>query len=478
MFILQNAFRNIMRNRGRNILIGAITLVLIITSVVTLMINNTTSGIIDDYKARFGAEVSLVPNMERMREESTATSTGGAMRMTRPVIPSEQYVEFGESEYLQESLYTAKIGVISEDITAIDAELGGGSSTRMGMGGGESTQPSTEFMMNLLGNKFADFDEGLREIAEGRAPENVNEAIISTDLAELNSLSIGDTISFSSELSNTDSESTERTYEEINYELSVVGTYYDLTDEYVTGAPQNALTNRRNEILTNFETVTEVMQPGLSGIEITATYYLNDPDQLEPFAEEVYAKGLDSVFDVTTDEDSYNKIVGPVEGLKGISITFMSVVLIFGGIIIAILSSIAIRERKFEIGVLRAMGMKKFKVACGLWFEMLIITCLCLVIGLGVGTLVAQPVTNMLLDQQIVAAESSDSPITNGRKGMGAPKGTSSHAQPLDDINIALGLDTIFQIIGIALLLSSLASLISISKITRYEPIKILMERN
>ncbi|SDZ42054.1 putative ABC transport system permease protein [Evansella caseinilytica] len=92
---------------------------------------------------------------------------------------------------------------------------------------------------------------------------------------------------------------------------------------------------------------------------------------------------------MTTDSESYNKIVGPVEGLKSISTTFMVIVLIFGGIIISFLSSIAIRERKYEISVLRAMGMKKHMVAPGLWSEMLLITCLCLVLGIGVGTLAA-----------------------------------------------------------------------------------------
>lgn len=56
--------------------------------------------------------------------------------------------------------------------------------------------------------------------------------------------------------------------------------------------------------------------------------------------------------------DSYNQIVGPVEGLSSVSSTFLIIVLIFGGISIAVISSIAIRERKYEIGVLRAMGMK------------------------------------------------------------------------------------------------------------------------
>lgn len=474
MYILQNAFRNILRNRGRNILIGAIIFVIIIATVVALMINNTTSGIIDDYKDRFGAEVSLVVNMQKLREQTMANSTDGRIAMIRPSIPAEQYVAFGESEYLQDSFYTASVGVNSDDITAVDAELGGGSSRRGGMGGmgGSVGSEPTLFMMRLLGNKFEDFEEGLREIAEGRAPENQNEMIISTDLAELNNLSIGDTISFSSELTDAN-----RDIHEIYYTLTVVGTYYDATDEYPEGL-RNAYTNRRNEILTGYEIVAAPLQPGFSGIDITATFYLKNPNLLDDFAAEVYAKGLENVYEVTTDEASYNKIVGPVEGLKSISITFMIIVLIFGGTIIALLSSIAIRERKYEIGVLRAMGMKKHKVAFGLWSEMLMITCLCLVIGLGVGTLAAQPVTNVLLNHQIEAAEVASSGPSGPMMGMVMGGSPVNSAEPLQNINITLGLITMLQIVAIALLLASFAGLVSISKITKYEPIKILMERN
>ena len=51
--------------------------------------------------------------------------------------------------------------------------------------------------------------------------------------------------------------------------------------------------------------------------------------------------------------------------------------------------------------------MKKLKVVAGLWTETLTITILCLILGLGVGMIVAQPVTNVMLDQQITAAESA-----------------------------------------------------------------------
>jgi len=482
MYIFENAFRNVLRNKGRNILLGAIIFVIIVSTVVALMINNTTGSIIDDYKSRFASEVIIAPNIERMREEAMKNSTGGPMRISAPVIPAEQYMEFGNSDYLYNAVYRASTFINIDGLTAIDAERGG-----QGLQGtiysGDSASIPTQFYFSLQGNKFVDFENGYRKLTEGRMPESINECIISRDLAELNGISIGDTLSGTSEITKKGSASfTDNETMETQYELTVVGIYDDATDEYAQNTRQNAATNRRNEILTTFETVVAPFEPGYSGITISATYYVKNPDMIPAFAEELYAKGLNPIFDVTTDEASYNKIICPVEGLRGISITFMIIILVFGGVIIALLSSIAIRERKYEIGVLRAMGMKKHKVALGLWAEMLIITCLCLVIGLGIGTLISQPVTNALLARQIEAASAANQMpnyggaiIAGGMSGMGA---APSNVQPLSEINITLGFDTILQIIGIALLLATFAAFVAISRITKYEPIKILMERS
>lgn len=479
MYILQNAFTNVLRNKGRNILIGAILFAVIVTTVIALMINTTASGIIEDYKGRFGSEIRIEPNMEKVRDEAMKNSTNGMVRVTVPSIPAENYIAFSESEYLQGSILTASAGVICDSITSVDAKLGGGSGMMM-LGGGPGTEASEDtpmqFMMSLQGNKLAEFEEGTRELASGEMPDELNECIVSTDLAELNGIQIGDSFTFAGELRNPAEGSVRAT----SYRLTVVGTYYDITDEYAEGGAQNAFTNRRNEIITTYDTVAQEIQNGMNGIRVAATYYLKNPGLLEEFAAEVYSKGLPETFDVTTDKAAYNKIVGPVEGLKGIAITFMIVVLVFGGIIIALLASIAIRERKYEIGVLRAMGMKKAKVAFGLWTEMLMLTMLCLVIGLAAGRLMAQPVTDALLAGQIEAAEAAqDEQESGGGMIMRMPQQNSAaDAEPLSNIDISLGLDTMLQIMGIALLLASLAGLLSISRITKYEPIKILMERN
>lgn len=477
MYILQNALRNLVRHKGRNALLGAMILVVIAASVIALMITSTSSAIIADYTDRFSSEVQFRPNMEKVREEAQANSTDGMVRMTMPSIDADEYLAYGESDYLADAVYTASTGITLAGITAVDAELGGGTGMMM-MGGGPTDAAADapmQFMGSLQGGSFDEFEDGSRALAEGDFPEETGEVLVSTELAELNDIGVGDAITATGELRNEE----EGIVQPIDYELTVVGTYDDLTEEYGEVPQQNAFTNRRNEVLTTYETVLQNYQSGLMGMRLQGTFFLESPDYLDEFTDEVREKGLADVFDVTTDSASYDRIVGPVEGLQSISWTFLIVVLSFGGVIIALLSSIAIRERKYEIGVLRAMGMKKWTVGFGLWFEILAVTLAATTIGLALGALVAQPVTNALLAGQVAAAQAAQSEAAGMQGPMMMPGGDpAADAEPLTDLSVALTPLTVGQITALALVLATVAGIIAVTRITKYEPIKILQERN
>lgn len=484
MYILKNALQNLVRNRGRNLMIGAIIFVLIVSVVTALMINNTADGVISDYKTRFGSEVNITPNMQRVQQEAQAN---GAMSIRNPQISPADLLSFSDSSYLKSTVFTATAKGNSEQLVPIDADKGAGggpSLTSMTETGDIITErPGRQYYHKIMANDYADFDKGLRKLTDGsRYPEHDNECLISEALLESSGLSIGDVITVTSslEVSGASPESAE--YTDIDWQMTIVGTYTDITDAYPSGVMETAYANRRNEILTTFETLSGKIISGKAGIEVDAVYTLKSPDLLEAFTAEVKAKGLSDVFDVTTDSANYNKVIAPVEGLKSISVTFVIIVLVFGAIILALLSSIAIRERKYEIGVLRAMGMKKLKVLAGLWCETLTITAVCLMLGLAVGSLVAQPITNMMLEQQVAAAEeaaASNNALPPGASLTSVGVDPDAEAsQPLSKLDISLNLMTILEIIGIALLLSSLSGIIATRKIVKYEPIQILMERN
>jgi putative ABC transport system permease protein len=119
------------------------------------------------------------------------------------------------------------------------------------------------------------------------------------------------------------------------------------------------------------------------------------------------------------------------------------------------------------------MGMKKRNVGFGLITEVVVITCVCFVLALGAGTLLAQPVSDALLSGQTETSASSGGSSLADRLGT-----TDDEAVAIDEVNVSATVGTTLEVFGIAILLAGLGGLVSVSWITRYEPIKILMERN
>lgn len=479
MYILKNALKNLSRNKSRNLMIGAIIFAIILTTVVSLTINNTAASVIESYKEQFSSEVSITPDTKKVREELNKYNGGDKMQAVSELlqIPTELSLQLADSEYLQESVASGMIGAISNDIRPMaEGEYDNTAYTKFseidsaivaigGNGGGD---------YKLYGDKWKDFNEGYRNLdddGKSRMPKADNECLVSKELAEKNNIKVGDAITFKSAFSK------DNIMRDVQYMLTVVGVYLDLTNEYEdAGMPEMSELNSRNDILTTIGTLLAERKQDEIGVQITAKYYLKNPDLLSQFETEARAKGLPTRFNVATDSTAYENTVKPIEGLKSISLTFMIVVIVLGAVILLLLTSISIRERKYEIGVLRAMGMKKGKVAMGLWSEILMITCVCLVIGLGAGTLVSQPVSDTLLKSQVSAMDNTPQDNTTGRAG--GSISTNSDAKPLDEMKVNVGLDTVAEIILISLLLASFAGVVGVSKITKYEPIKILMERN
>ena len=461
MYIFKNALQNVGRNKGRNILIGLVMLAIIATTVVGLVINSTSSAIIDDYKTRFGSEVFLSPDIQRLIAEGR--------RMDRRPISAEMHERFAASEHLREVIFTAQMPAISY----VQQPVGEHPMLAGMLDSFYSPEHGTIYTANmkLIGNSdtgnLPDFPNGNRQIMDGRMFEAINEAIVSMDFAEKNGLQVGDTIEIRSNIAAND----------VPFLLTVVGIYFDATVANPGGMP-SAFHNRRNEIFVLYETI-RYNESVTFGFEINASYFLISPDRLAAFEAQLREMGLSDDYLVTTNEAAFRAIVGPVDGLRSISVTFVIVVLILGAVILSLLASIAIRERKYEIGVLRAMGMKKKKVAIGLLYEMVAITAICLILGIGIGTAAAQPVANALLTQQIEAVEIADQdPAPGGGMILGGQAVTTAAPQTLSEIDVTLGTDTIIRIVLIALLLAVISSAVGIGRITKYEPIKILAERN
>lgn len=64
MYIIKNAWKNLSRNSGRNLLVGIILFGIIAAPVVGVAINSAAGKMIDDYKSRFGTKVVYRPTLK------------------------------------------------------------------------------------------------------------------------------------------------------------------------------------------------------------------------------------------------------------------------------------------------------------------------------------------------------------------------------------------------------------------------------
>jgi len=467
MYLLNNSLKNIIRNRGRNGLLGFIILTLITTAAISMIISNTSNNIIDNYAKKFGAEITISPDQNKSIEYYQKGKD-------IPEISNQQYISFGKSNYLQKSEFTGSVPSISDKLEAIDGDIELDES-KMFMspmnGSNEDKGETAKFQLKGTSNKetLEEFKNNKRELVQGKFFENKNEAIISSELAEKNNLKVGDIISLSSAEAPKDG----------NYKLKVTGIYKDRTDEY-NGIPLKlALLNRRNEIITSFETLINNDFSHKHSLSINAKFFLKNPENLSSFTKELRSKGLDTIYNVTADTESYNKVVGPVQRLKDITFTFMVIVLSLGAITLILLTILSMRERKYEVGVLRAMGMKKNKIALGFIIEMLIITISCLVIGLGLGSTCAQNISNHLLKNQAEVVNKNGRQQNRNSQGIAKiGQGSESNINPVTKMNVGLTQGTLIEVIGFSLILVLLTTGIGTFYITKYEPIKLLTGRD
>lgn len=181
--------------------------------------------------------------------------------------------------------------------------------------------------------------------------------IISNELAAYNSLKVGSTIKLESP-----------TDDSKVISLKVVGIYQNSSST----SGENGVMNRfnagadpANQIYTSYQALNSLTKDSDAFITQTnGTYVFADKNAYETFRKDVKNMGLDDTYTVTSqDINNYEQSLLPLENLSKFASYFFIIVLIIGAVILAVINIFNIRERKYEIGVLTAIGMKKWKVS-------------------------------------------------------------------------------------------------------------------
>ena len=347
-------------------------------------------------------------------------------------------------------------------------------------------------------------------------PEDTSKyvCIIEENLSTFNDVGVGDTIS----LVNPNNE-------DETYSLEIVGIFKNSTGTMENGDDAS------NSILTNYTTVkdietksettnsaasstasstskttaateaaTEAASSGASSSDSTeetklisqfdGTFVLASEEDYDQFKEELKkkaeseGKNSDMYFVASSDLAAFKQGLKPLENLKSFATTFLYLTLAIGAIVLIVISVISIRDRKYEIGVLAAMGVKKLKLSMMFMLEVLIITLASILIGVVIGSAISVPVTNSLLSAQVQQQEEKDSSQTQEpqQPGANAPSKwgevKDDDVDYLDKVDFSVDFMVVLKMLLIGIVLALVSGFTSILFILRYDPKQILANRD
>lgn len=468
MYFIKDALRGVLRNKKRYSVIALATAVVVAGITAASMVWFTAAGVIADYSERFGASVYFTPDLRKAFAQGV--DENGYMQI--PQITAQQMRSFAESEYLKQTLYRASIQTYGSDITGIDEEFQkenpyAGSFTPSGNDDSvvDRTTPNCVVVGYSDYSLMEEFSTGMRQLMQGSYFNEKNTCMVSEEFAKKNGLEIGDVF----DLFNVDNV-------EQTLALTVVGIYLDGTTARQAGYI-SALNNRRNEILVSYSTLEE---QGFDDINLNAVYYLKNPEYAQAFEDEVRQKGLFEVYNVNTDADTYYKIVEPIKGLKKIVEIMFVLIMAVGVLVLALFATLMVYDRKYEIGILRAVGMKKRVVISRIMLEYVIVSVAGMTAGIILGGIAAPKISDVIIKQQVDAAQKQyNSSYSNYGDNVIMMDGDVDEEIPdaFYELSVDISVGALAVIILSTLVLSMAANVGGIIFCIRKEPMKLLVEK-
>lgn len=546
MYIIKNAMRSIVRSKGRNILIMLIALVIAVSACISLSIRQSAETARND--ALEGMEITANISVDRARMMQNIKSDGQSSRedmkselQNLQELSVEKMETYANCSSVKDFYYTQSASLnAGGDIEAVSTGVddsqsegtdepsqnndrgalndnGGDFGGKTGgplMKGGMGTQGDFTLIGCSSEKAMTAFVRGTSKITQGEVFDvnsQENNCVISQELATLNSLSPGDSIKLQNP--NDDDET-------FKYTVTGIYTDTDSSDEgTVTGF--GASQDSANRIYTSYGSIARIVKKsqenaststdGNTGMEMTSairgqvngTYVFACVEDYESFEDEARSAGLSEDYTITSNDlTAYENSLTPLENLSSFAGWFLITVLIVGAVILIVFNIFNIRNRKYEIGVLTAIGMKKRKVAAQFMTETFVVTFIAIILGAIIGAATSVPVTNALLKNQISSAESQNMQVEEnfGRGGMeGNPpedmknsalggeadqgKGfmgnmLSGATDYVDSVSSATDLKVILELILMGAGLTIISSLASVIFVMRYEPLKILSNRD
>jgi putative ABC transport system permease protein len=218
----------------------------------------------------------------------------------------------------------------------------------------------------------------------------------------------------------------------------------------------------------------------------SATVVVDSVDNVAQVTSEINAK-IGSSADVVSTQQTVEAQLAPLNSVKTISTYTLIGAVIAAGIILLLSMLMIVRERRREIGVLKAIGAPNRSVIAQFIAEATTFTVLGSIVGLVFGIVLSNPITSVLVSSSTSTPSAGGGGFAGGgffRGGGGAPGGGgggggggfrfSGFHSTLTQVHTAASWSTLVFAFLIAVLIAIIGSTIAVANIVRIRPAEVL----
>ncbi len=358
-------------------------------------------------------------------------------------------------------------------------------------------------------------EEGTFTVTDGRFYsqsdiDNANRVVLITEeLAEQNSLRVGDTISLTilDQYYETQLANANISKDETLLELEIIGIYHTINDVNPAADNFNWMSpyeSPKNIVLMPMSTYTEYSYEiqmiqfrvnaewnvGVSEDEYAESirqeintptkvvYLLDDPLNVDAFVED-NTPNLTEYTILNANNDTFKKMARPLDTLNFFANILVWIVVINAIVIITLVTALTLKTREYEIGVLLSIGVSKVKVVVQLFIELFMIALLGFTLATVSGSMLAGRVGDAVLNYQT----STDAQYEGDDDSYYWSNSTDyftevTQEQMLQQYKVEVSPLLILEIYALGTLVVLIAIVIPSFMIMRLNPKQILLEQN
>ncbi|EDN8154121.1 FtsX-like permease family protein [Listeria monocytogenes] len=500
MNFFKRAWLSMKARKGRSVLQLIIFTVVCVLILSGFTIQSAADKASELAREQLGGTVTLTVDREKqmqtMREEassSDSSSTESKPQFQSSPIDVSDANDLAKLNHVASYNYYSSTQALASGFDPIESSGDTSSSNdessttaeTQGPGGGQGGPQMVDADLSISGlldsATSTDFEAGTSELTSGvaitSADKDKNVAMVEENLAEENDWKVGDSFTVTSSDGNT------------KITLKIVG-IYKTTDSGSDMAQNFSFLNPYNKVYVPYTIANTIKGSDYKNTVDSAVYTMDDAANISAFEKE--AKKVDSIdwdtFKLDANDTLYQQMIGPINCVASFSKNVVYIVSIAGALILGLLVMMQVRDRKYEMGVLLAIGEKRGKLIAQFFVEILIVALVSFGLAAASSHYVAQLAGNQLLAQQNSSTNETTTSTENrgpgGGGGQGGPGGfgqsvsnLTKNTEQIKELDIQVTLEDMLKMGGIGIGIAFISVLLPATLVLRMNPKTILTKQ-